>query len=182
MERKVDRWARVVAWLGMLAMVVSCGTAQAATATTPMDRPLDQVIAAGMEGVQLDVWEGGAASPGRTTTLFVHHGDRAAMLYWKTDGWCLARVYTWSIEDAVSASNFEVRYVPREVVEDCVMASTRADLLTVVDVEHLLGGTTYRASWSGSTVTTTVRTKCTSQWDAAAPCGFAEAAALVPKL
>ncbi len=181
-DRRVDRWARVVAWLGMLALLVSCGAAQAAATTTPMDRSLDDIIAVRMEGVQLEVWGGGAPSPGRTTTLFAHHGDHAAMLYWNTDGWCLARVYSWSIEHVQSQSSFEVRYVTEQEFPDCLMHADGEAVLKVVAVDHLLGETRYTASWAGAAANWAVRTQCTNQWDASSPCGFDDVAGLLPSL
>ncbi len=189
MERSTKRRSGVaMAWVGIALLVVSSGTVAAAgehsRPATSVDRSagrsLEQVIAAGMEGVQLDVWEGGAPSPGRTTTLFVHHGDRAAMLYWTTDGWCLARVYSWSVERAVSVSDFEVRYVPQQEFGDCVMAGDAVDVLKVVDVAHTARGDSVLASWNAATWT--VRTTCPGAWNGPTPCGFAGVAALVPDL
>lgn len=175
MHSRTNRWARWMAWLVMAAAMVSCATAEAA-APSP-----EAGIVRSMQGVQLDVWGGGAPAPGRTTTMFVHHGDRAAELYWTTDGWCLARVLRWTVEDAQSATSFTIRYVAVEQHTACLMDSGDVELLRVVEVHDGGGPVTMTGLWTTND-TWTVRTRCSEYWDAPAPCGFIEAFALVPSL
>jgi hypothetical protein len=137
-------------------------------------------ITAELEGVQLDVWGGGEPAPGGTTSMFVHHGDRAAEVYWTTDGWCLARVYTWSLRHVLSDRAFDIHYEMDDQFTDCVMDGSDALDLRVFDVQHSANGaTTYQGAYAE---TWTVRTKCSTTWNAAAPCGFNEAAAVVPEM
>jgi hypothetical protein len=179
--------------LVLLAVSAACATADAGSsrdASVAADgltsnvapSSLADAIAAGMEGAQLDVFGGGRATPGATTTMFVHHGDRAAEAYWTTDGWCLSRVYTWSVENVVSATEFDVRYDVQQQYTDCVMDWGRQLVLHVTDVDHLVGQTSYVGAYTSPFQTATVRTKCTSRWNTPSPCGFSEASAVLPEL
>ena len=181
MQRRMDRWARWAAWLVMLGVMVSCATAEAAARSTDGPRSLEAVIAESMQGAQLDVWGGGSPSPGRTTTLFVHHGHAAAELYWTTDGWCLARELRWTIEDVHSATNFRVRYVATEQYPSCLMDTGRVEELQVVGTDDAAGLLRLTAVWRPGD-TWTVRTRCSVRWDDPAPCGFTEVFALVPSM
>jgi hypothetical protein len=177
----VERLGRWLAALAMAGSAVSCGLAPDDTASAEASAAslLESTIAAQFEGVQLDVWGGGQPSPGSTTTAFVHHGSRAAEMYWKTDGWCLARVYTWSVQHAVSEESFTVRYEVDEQFTDCVVDTSDVLELNVFDVQHDLHGATYFGAYPD---TWTVRTQCTATWNSSSPCGFADVAALVPEM
>lgn len=169
--RNLQRTLTAVALAATVASLASC---------TPRDAGAGEAsvadIAASLEGVQLDVWNGGRPSPGGSTTLFVHHDQWAAELYWKTEGWCLAHEYSWTVDDAVSAREFRVVYQVEQEYTDCVMAW--GDTLS-------LSVTSRGSEWLDGRYTVpfeqhTQRTVCSTAWDDPAPCGFVDAAALLP--
>lgn len=180
MHRRTHRSATWVAWSMMTVAVVSCAAADAAASEAVGVRSMETVIARSLQGTQLDVWGGGPPTPGRATTMFVHRGDRAVELYWRTDGWCLARVLRWTVEDAHSASSFSIRYVAVRQYTDCLRDSGAAEVLRVVDVDGDTGRPTLTGWWAAND-TWTVRTACSDRWDDPAPCGFTDAFALVPR-
>jgi hypothetical protein len=131
-----------------------------------------------MEGVQLEVWGGGRASAGRTTSMFFHHGDRAAQAYLTTDGWCLSRLYSWEVLSATSEQEFRLEYTVTEEFPDCVMPF--GDELSF----HVHSRS---SEWlDGEYVTPydqyAQRTVCAAAWDDPIPCGFADAAELATAL
>jgi hypothetical protein len=163
-------------------MSTACAEAAAASTTSSSSPSLESIIAASMEGVQLEVVGGGAAAPGGSTMLFVHHGARAAEVYWTTDGWCLSRVYTWRVQHATSSTSFDVAYDVDQQYTDCVMAGERHSVLAVSAAHHLIGQASYDGVYTSGSGDAVVRTQCTPQWDYPSPCGFRAAAALVPDL
>ncbi len=149
------------------------------TSSVEVSSRLQGAISEELQGVQLDVYGGGEPAPGGTTTMLVQHGHWAAELYWKTDGWCLSRVYQWAVSNALSESRFDVQYLVGRELDDCVMSwGTRM----VLSVEHA-GVVDGRVTWFGTyrlpAEQATVRTQCSSDWRDPAPCGFADAADLV---
>ncbi len=180
--------------LALVAGLVSCGGSErsagpaegisSAEVTSGADAAsrLQRAIRDEWQGVQLDVYGGGDPAPGGTTTMLVQHGRWAAELYWKTDGWCLSRVYDWAVSHAVTESRFDVQYRVVQEHDDCVMGwGTR--MVLAVDQAAVVDG---RATWSGSyrlpAVQPTVRTQCSADWQDPAPCGFADAAELLAGL
>lgn len=148
-------------------------SAAAAAADTERD------VAASLQGVQVDVWDGGAPSPGRTTTMFVHRGDRALELYWTTDGWCVARAFTWRLEHVRARDSFDVLYSVIRQDTDCVMEEGDSVRYRVVAVDEAEGRTTWTGSYVREGGQWSVRTACAARWDAPSPCGFADAGALI---
>jgi hypothetical protein len=136
-------------------------------------------IAEGFQGVQLDVYFGGDPAPGGSTVMFFHQGSWAAEVYWKTDGWCLSKMYSWKVVDAVSETEFAVEYTVVEEHPDCVMTWGRHLTLEVHDAHDVEGMTVFDGEYTVPFQVATVRTSCTGRWDAPAPCGFDEPAALV---
>jgi hypothetical protein len=171
-----------MAWLVIVGVTVSSAPAAAATTGVGNARSLSAAIARGLQGTQLDVWGGGVPSPGRATTMFVHRGDRAVELYWTTDGWCLARILRWTVEDVHSASSFAIRYVAVRQYPDCLMVSGAEEVLRVVDIDVDDAGRPALTGWWAANDTWTVRTTCSDRWNDPAPCGFTDAFALVPPM
>jgi hypothetical protein len=175
--------SRLAKWLAAVAMagaLVSCGHGDGGTsversASTPP--ALESAIATAMQGSQLDVWGGGEPAPGGTTTMFVHRGHRAAEVYWTTDGWCVSRLFTWSVEHAVSATRFDVRYVANRKFADCVVASDDELVLEVFDESQTSGQRVMFGAYPSTDGTWTTRTTCSIRESAPAPCGFPAAAA-----
>ena len=148
------------------------------TAASPSAVGVEQAVANSLEGVQVDVWDGGAPSPGRTTTMLVHHGDRALELYWTTQGWCVARDYAWRLDHVWSTNSFDVTYTVVQQDTDCMAADGDTVRYRVADGEVVDGRTT----WTGMYMATeqwSTRTSCTARWDDPSPCGFADAGALI---
>lgn len=161
----------------MSAALVSCGSGErdVAATTIPAETALDAQISSAMQGAQLDVWGGGTPSPGGSTSMFFHRGHRAAEVYWTTDGWCVARLFTWSVERATSVTRFEVRYVTDRMFDDCVAAGEDELVLEVHDAARASGGQTLFGSYPDVNGTWTIRTACPTT--GAAPCAFPGAAA-----
>jgi hypothetical protein len=89
-------------------------------------------------------------------------------------------VYSWSLRHVLSDRAFDIHYEMDDQFTDCVMDGSDALDLRVFDVQHSANGaTTYQGAYAE---TWTVRTKCSTTWNAAAPCGFNEAAAVVPEM
>ena len=180
----VVRWLSAVAFAGVILSCGSPGVPGSALLGVPHapaesnDPALESRIAAEMEGVQLEVWGGGEATPGRTTSMFFHHGDRAAQAYLTTDGWCLSRLYSWEVLSAVNDQEFRLEYTVTEEFPECVMPF--GDELSF----HVHSRS---SEWlDGEYVTPydeyAQRTVCAETWDDPIPCGFADAAALVKDL
>ena len=197
-SRRTDRrgrWRASVALLGVLA-ACAAGSASASASTIARGaggpRPAAYVFPAGdpntlegrianrMEGAQLDVLRGGAPTPGATTEIVFHHGNWAAEVYWKTDGWCLARVYTWRVLDAVSETQFRLDYRVTQEYTDCIMHWGDHQRLDVTGVRTVNGLTTLDARYGPPSDEPTTRTVCSMQWDDGSPCGFGAAAAVRP--
>ncbi len=180
----VVRWLSAAAFAGVM---LSCGTSGppgAALEGVPhrpavsVDPALEASIAAEMEGVHLEVWGSSRPSPGRTTSMFFHHGDRAAQAYFTTDGWCLSRVYSWQVLGAENDQTFRLQYTVEEEYPDCAMPFG-GELSFHVHSRS--------SEWlDGEYVTpydhAAQRTVCAEEWDDPIPCGFADAAALVADL
>jgi hypothetical protein len=161
----------------MSVALVSCGSGERDTAATtiPAEPALGAQISSAMQGAQLDVWGGGTPSPGGSTSMFFHRGHHAAEVYWTTNGWCVARLFTWSVERASSATRFDVRYVTDRTFDDCVAAGGDELVLEVYDEARAKGGWTLFGSYPDAHHTWTTRTACPTT--GAAPCGFPGAAA-----
>lgn len=178
------RWLSAASFAGVL---LSCGGSSvpgAAMEGVPhgpavsVDPALEARIADELQGVQLEVWGSGQPSPGRTTSMFFHVGDRAAQTYFTTDGWCLSRVYSWKVLGAEDEQTFRLQYTVEAEYPDCAMPF--GDELSF----HVHSRS---SEWlDGEYVTPfdhhAQRTVCASEWDDPIPCGFADAAALVADL
>lgn len=178
MSSTTHRWSgrhgltRLSATVALVTVLASCGgtlvpdTGSGTRAEPPV-----------FGGVMLDVWGGGDPSPGSTTTMFVHRGDRAAELYWTTGGWCLARVHRWALESVYSGRAFDAVYTVQQRFPDCMAGDESSVRFRVFDVHRIGGATVYVGAddemW-------TERTLCGSVWGPAGPCGFPGAAAAVP--
>lgn len=162
----------------LLFVAVSCGGRKAAepSDSTPSSS-FESTIAASMQGAQLDVWGGGMPSPGGSTSMFFHRGDRAAEVYWTTNGWCVARLFTWSVERATSATRFDVRYVTHRSFDGCVAGTDHDLVLEVYDQSQSNGGRTLFGSYPDIDGTWTTRTACAVGPATVSPCGFPAAAA-----
>jgi hypothetical protein len=180
----VVRWLSAIAFAGVILSCGASGAPGAALEGVPhgavasIDPELEARIADELEGVQLEVWGGGRASPGRTTSMFFHHGDWAAQTYFTTDGWCLSRTYSWKVLGAESEQTFRLEYTVVEEFPDCAMPF--GDELSF----HVHSRS--REWLDGEYVTPydhgAQRTVCAEVWDDPIPCGFADAAALVADL
>ena len=180
----VVRWLSAAAFAGVILSCGASGPPGAALVGVPhgpavsIDPTLESSIAAEMEGVQLEVWGSSEPSPGRTTSMFFHHGDRAVQTYFTTDGWCLSRVYSWKVLGAESDQTFRLQYTVEEEHPECAMPF--GDELSF----HVHSRS---SEWlDGEYVTPydhhAQRTVCATEWDDPIPCGFADAAALVADL
>lgn len=180
----VVRWLSAAAFAGVLLSCGEAGVPGSALLGVPhgpaesIDPALEERIAGEMEGVQLDVWGGGRASPGRTTSMFFHHGDWAAQTYFTTDGWCLSRVYSWEVLSATSEQEFRLEYSVVEEFPDCVMPFGDELSFHV----HSRSGEWLDGEYVGPYDEYAQRTVCATAWDDPIPCGFADAAALVNDL
>ena len=182
MSRRTTKWvaaATVVAAVALSTTVLAASNdgpstvgALAAGPAATSDLDVEQRIVASMQGAQLDVWVGGEPAPGRTTTMFVHRGLRAAELYWTTDGWCLARTFAWRLEHVQSDVAFDVRYTVDGQDTRCLMDDGDTLVVRLFDIGRVDG----RRTWAGANSTPatgwTQRTHCTPAWDDPAPCGF----------
>lgn len=162
----------------LLFVAVSCGgrTDAEPSDSTPSSS-FESTIAASMQGAQLEVWGGGVPAPGGTTSMFVHRGNRAAEVYWTTNGWCVARLFTWSLEHVVSATRFDIRYVADRKFERCVQGAADDLVLQVYDESQSNGVSVQLGAYPALESTWVTRARCSVGASATAPCGFTAAAA-----
>jgi hypothetical protein len=180
--RRPTRIERISRWLAALAMagsLVSCTVSASAESSATS---LAHRIARSFEGAQLDVWGGGTPKPGSTTSMFFHHGTWAAEVYWTTDGWCLSRVYDWSVVDAVNEQRFSVEYRVVQEFPSCVNGFGHRLLLKVAGDGRAGDRSTFTAAYVAPFEQPTVRTICSTAWDDPSPCGFPAAAVMRPNM
>ena len=167
-----SRLVKFAEWLAAVAMagsLVGCATAGASSSATAAS------VADALQGVQLDVLGGGAPAPGGTTTVFVQQGDRATELYWKTDGWCVSREYSWSVTDVADAYHFSVDYHVVREHTDCVQHWGSDMRLMVSGARVVDGHTVYEGTYGDPLAAATTRTVCTTEPVTLTPSNFGAA-------